>query len=489
MDLSLSYPLLDHHVVLFASLSIILLIFYNLKKSSPANLKLPPGKTGWPIIGESLEYALAGQSGNPEKFINDRMQKHSPYVFQTSLFGQKMAVFCGPAGNKFLFANDNKLVTNWYAHSIEKLLLPSCLCDSSLKLLSPIMHKTLSEFLKPKSMQSYVAIMDSMARQHVHEEWEPNNEVKVASLSKDYSFAVACQLFMSIDPKLVAKVAHLFGFVSDGLISVPINFPGTAFNRAIKASKIIFEELAAIIKQRKLELSEKNEESACKDVLTSLLLYTDENGKFMNDMQIATAILGLLVASHDTTSALMTLVVNHLAESPDIYNKVLKEQMEIMKSKRPNELLNREDIQKMKYSLCVANETMRLTPPSPGFFKEAITDFTYAGFNIPKGWKVLIYAHWTTYSTHKNPIYFPSPEKFDPSRFEGNGPAPNTFVPFGGGIRMCPGREYARVETLVYMHNLVTKFKWEKGVVSSGDALEFFSRSSLGVAFAIGFWV
>lgn len=69
--------------------------------------------------------------------------------------------------------------------------------------------------------------------------------------------------------------------------------------------------------------------------------------------------------------------------------------------------------------------------------------------------------HWSTHSTHKNPDFFPEPEKFDPSRFEGNGPAPYTFVPFGGGPRMCPGKEYARLELLIFMHHLVKRFKWE----------------------------
>lgn len=63
--------------------------------------------------------------------------------------------------------------------------------------------------------------------------------------------------------------------------------------------------------------------------------------------------------------------------------------------------------------------------------------------------------------THKNPDYFPEAEKFDPSRFEGEGPAPYTLVPFGGGTRMCPGQEYARIELLVFLHNIVNKFKWE----------------------------
>uniref|UniRef100_A0A7N2LTS5 Cytochrome P450 n=1 Tax=Quercus lobata TaxID=97700 RepID=A0A7N2LTS5_QUELO len=102
--------------------------------------------------------------------------------------------------------------------------------------------------------------------------------------------------------------------------------------------------------------------------------------------------------------------------------------MEIAKSKKPGELLNWDDIQKMKYSWNVACEVMRSTFP------------TSSG----------------------NPEFFPVPEKFDPSRFEGNGPFPYSYVPFGGGPRMYPGKEYAHMEILVFMHNVVKRFKWEK---------------------------
>lgn len=49
----------------------------------------------------------------------------------------------------------------------------------------------------------------------------------------------------------------------------------------------------------------------------------------------------------------------------------------------------------------------------------------------------------------KNSKYFPGPEKFDPSGFKGNG-VPTRSGPFHGGHRTCPGKEYVRLQGLVF---------------------------------------
>ncbi|OWM86854.1 hypothetical protein CDL15_Pgr015890 [Punica granatum] len=98
-----------------------------------------------------------------------------------------------------------------------------------------------------------------------------------------------------------------------------------------------------------------------------MLLATDEDGKHMNEMDIADKILGLLIGGHDTASAARTFIVKYLAELPHIYNEVYKASG-IAIAKAPGELLNWDDIQKMKYSWNVGCEVMRLALPLQGAF-------------------------------------------------------------------------------------------------------------------------
>ncbi|XVF23285.1 hypothetical protein REPUB_Repub13aG0023300 [Reevesia pubescens] len=442
--------------ILFVSFSLFSLFSSIRKTNGDSNLNLPPGRIGLPYIGESLEFLSTGRKGHPEKFIYDRIAKYSSKIFRTSILGEPTAVVCGAAGNKFLFSNENKLVTAWWPESVNKIF-PSSTQTSSIEE-SKKMRKLLPNFLKPEALQRYVGMMDTIAQRHFEYGWEGHKEVAVFPLSKNYTFWVACKVFLSIeDPEHVAKLAEPFNVLASGIISIPIDLPGTPFNRGIKASNLVRKELSAIIKQRKIDLAEKKA-SPTQDILSHMLLATDENGQHMNELDIADKILGLLIGGHDTASAAITFIVKYLAELPEIYQKVQTEQMEIAKSKAPGELLNWEDIQKMRYSWNVACEVMRLAPPLQGAFREALNQFIYSGFTIPKGWKL----YWSAHSTHRNAECFPEPEKFDPSRFEGNGPAPYTFVPFGGGPRMCPGKEYARLEILVFMHNIMKRYKWEK---------------------------
>ncbi|GKC34466.1 beta-amyrin 28-oxidase-like protein [Tanacetum coccineum] len=103
-------------------LFIALCFFLVHRHNSTTTKNLPPGSFGWPFIGETLAFIRSRRGGTPERFTKERIEKYgSPLVFKTSLLGERMAVFCGAEGNKFLFGNENKLVASWWPNAIRIL--------------------------------------------------------------------------------------------------------------------------------------------------------------------------------------------------------------------------------------------------------------------------------------------------------------------------------------------------------------------------------
>nr|AOG74839.1 beta-amyrin 12,13-epoxidase [Platycodon grandiflorus] len=452
MDLLLSSTLV---AVVFGAIAYKFFINLQAKKTKP-NGVLPPGRTGWPIIGESINLISAGKAGEPERFVRERMKKYSPDVFKTSIATEKVACFCGVAGNKFVFSNENKQLKSWWPSQITKVMLSKG---------SPVVdtkkfRDALSQFLRPDALKYYVPIMDEKMKRFMAAELVINQVFKAFPIFKELAFSLSSKLFLNTeDPTLIAKLGTQFEMLMAGLFSVPINLPGTNFRRAINSAIRFREQVSPLIKQT---ISEPTTTTGNKHDLLSYLIAASADQPDIDEETIlkgiVDTILTVLMASHDTTSCVMAAVVYFLADHPHVYKQVMEEQIEIKKCKQAGELLNWDDVMKMKYSRNVVNEALRLVPPGAGAFKEAITDITYAGFIIPKGWKI----YWTVHSTHKDPKYFENPEEFNPSRFEGNGPVPYSFIPFGLGPRMCPGAEFSRTEVLVFVHNLVTRYRFEK---------------------------
>ncbi|KAL3850368.1 hypothetical protein ACJIZ3_012250 [Penstemon smallii] len=451
-----------------ASIALFIILSMLIKsKVAKKTLNLPPGRFGLPILGESIEFLSEIKNGTPEKFFKDRIEKYKSQVFCTSIMGQSLAVLYGPSGNKFLSSNENKLVTVWWPKSVQKILGKCIATTNGVE--GVRMRKMVSYFFSPDAFtRLYIKTMDLVAQQHIKTQWQGREEVKVFPTIRLYTFELACRLFMNIEePTQIEKLATLFNIFIKGVISVPINFPGTRFFNAKRATAAIRKELEIIIRRRRVALEQKTATSSQDDLMSHLLQCPDENGKFMSESVIINNILLLLFAGHDTSSSALTVVMKRLGEYPEVYDQVLKEQNEIASSKEAGEFLQWEDIQKMKYTWNVVCEAMRFTPPLIGAFREALTDIKYQGYDIPKGMKLYWNASWT----HRDPSFFKDELKFDPSRFEGTGPTPYTYVPFGGGPRMCLGKEFARLEVLIFLHNVVRKFRWDLKIPAGDEKI------------------
>ncbi|KAB1216442.1 Beta-amyrin 28-oxidase [Morella rubra] len=242
--------LLVCYLLQLAILCISLPLVFHIYKHKSSSTKLPPGSKGWPVVGEGLAYAMATKSGDPAKFITDRMSMYSPDMFRTSLLGENVAVFCGVSGNKFLFSSENKYVSTWWPRAVPQIMHFNSDQKSFDNEETSEQRAAVVEFCKPEALRRYMSFMDTMAKEHLQRDWSPYKEVNVFPLTKKYIFALFCQLFINCkdSEQYLTRWESSFRVMSAGIVSLPINLPSTAFSRAVKAGKFIHEELLEIIR-------------------------------------------------------------------------------------------------------------------------------------------------------------------------------------------------------------------------------------------------
>ncbi|KAG5674605.1 hypothetical protein PVAND_004559 [Polypedilum vanderplanki] len=106
----------------------------------------------------------------------------------------------------------------------------------------------------------------------------------------------------------------------------------------------------------------------------------------------------------------------------------------------------------------VLKESLRIYPPVPYIARQLTENFEYEGETIPKGTTAEIFI----YDIHRDPKYFPDPEKFDPDRFlpENSIDRSNfAFIAFSAGMRNCIGQRFAMLELKIMLTKVIKNFK------------------------------
>ncbi|KAI8557606.1 hypothetical protein RHMOL_Rhmol04G0022800 [Rhododendron molle] len=432
---------------------ILFLPFWRKSKSE----RLPPGSLGLPIIGQSLVFLRELKANTAEKWLEERVTKYGP-VSKLSLFGKPTVFIHGQAANKFVFSSDGRAIANQQPESFRMII-----GERNVLELSGEDHKrvrdALMSFLKPDCLKQYVGKMDGEVRRHLELHWEGQHKVTVLPLMKTLAFDMICSLLCGIERgSRRDDLGTCVKLLVDGMWSVPLNFPFTRCYRGLSASARLQNMLKDLIRGKRVELEQEGV-SSHQDLISCLVsIRGQDNGESLSEDEIVHNVVAVMFAGHETTATLITFIIRALANEPAIYARVVQEQEEIAKGKVPGELLTWEDIAKMKYTWKVALETLRMVPPVFGGFRKTLKDIEYGGFIIPKGWQIF----WATRMTHMDGGIFEEPSKFDPRRFENQASVPSyCFIPFGGGPRICPGYEFVKIETLVSIHNLVTRFTWK----------------------------
>ncbi|XP_038681210.1 taxadiene 5-alpha hydroxylase [Tripterygium wilfordii] len=437
-------------VFLFLAALAFLLVLKNKKSRNRTKNMLPPGEMGLPWIGETMEFYKAQHKDRLfEDFVQPRISNYGN-IFKTRLMGSPTVVVNGAEANRFFLSNEFKLViSSWPAASVQLMGKNSIMEKQGEQ--HRCLRGLIATSLSHAGLEALVPKMCESVQLHLDTNWDGQEMVSLYRSTKVVTFTIVfeCLLGIKVEPGMLS----IFERVLQGVFAAPVKLPGSRFSRAKKARQQIENMLAIIVRDKRKEMENVLTDEKEGSLLTRLVAGMIR-GEISEEEVIDNVVL-LVFAAHDTTSFAIAMTFKMLAHHPNCHSLLIQEQFDINSKKRAGENLTLEDMKKMNYTWQVARESMRLFPPIFGSFRKAIADIQYGGFTIPKGWKVL----WTAYGTHYSKEYFQDPLSFNPNRFEE--PVPQyAYLPFGGGPRLCVGHQLAKLNILIFVHHVVTRYNW-----------------------------
>ncbi len=201
----------------------------------------------------------------------------------------------------------------------------------------------------------------------------------------------------------------------------------------------------------------KNNQGNFDDLLDMLLQARyEDTGEGMTDQQLRDESMIMLLAGHETSANALTWAFYLLHQHPEIAEKVLAEIQNVVGNRLPTF----EDLRGLTYTKQVIQESMRLFPPAWITDREALVEHQMMGYKIKKGQVVTVFV----YGLHRNPVYWKRPNDFMPERFAPElikERHPFSYMPFGGGPRLCIGNNFAYMEMQLALAILLPKFKFE----------------------------
>jgi cytochrome P450 len=194
------------------------------------------------------------------------------------------------------------------------------------------------------------------------------------------------------------------------------------------------------------------------DLLGLLLAARDspvngDAGDALSDAEIADQVLVFLLAGHETTATTVACALVELARHPE-WQEVVHHEVDRVVGERQ---VTGADAPALVWTDRVARETLRLYPAAHSVSRLAPNGDVILGHRIPPGADVLV-SPWVT---QRSPLLWPSPERFDPARFECPLPGGHRFAwfPFGAGPHACIGAQLAMLEATLVLATLLRAYR------------------------------
>ena len=412
-----------------------------MEKKELQSLPLPPGSDGLPFIGDGFKL-ISEPNYFIKQFILNNFEKYGD-IFKMKLFGTTAIYVRGSDANRF-FLNSPNIVVN-LPPSIQILLGGDSSVSNQIGDIHKSRRQILAQSFKPRNLEHYFNDIVSITEKYLNQ-WQQQKEITWYKEFQNYTFDIAIKFLMGIDNASSSELKHLYQTFELGLFTpFPINLPFTKFGRASHCREKILKTIEEII------ITRKEQNDLGNDTLGILLRSKDEQGISLSLAELKNQMLTLLFTGFSTLTSSLTTFCLEITRNPAILKNLRQEQKQFTGS------VSKEQLKQMTYLDQVLKEVLRLNPPLITGFRKVLADCEFNGYLIPKD--ATLFYHIA--GTQLDPQVFIQPQKFNPENFDSSKKLkPSSYIPFGGGMRECLGKEFAKLEMKILAALLIRNCNW-----------------------------
>jgi cytochrome P450 len=435
----------------------------NTSPASTGSMAPPPGPRGLPWLGNALEVWK-----DPLAYLLDGLRRYGP-IARYRFAGMNFVLIADADAAHHVLVDNAKRYHKSRNYEGLKFLLGQGLLTSEgdfwrqqRKLAQPAFHRErLAGLLE--SMTACTEDMLSRWRAELRDGGRDRAPIDVHREMNRLTFRIVGRTLLGVELDGEARAVGEALDVAlrwanayvESVVRVPPWVP-IARNREFQRAKRALDALILrIVRDRRAAMDRGA--AVPNDLLQMLLEATDaDTHEGMTDEQLKSELLTLVLAGHETTANSLAFTLFLLAKHPEVRDRVRREANEVLGERTPTAA----DLPRMPYALQVLEESLRLYPPAWIFEREALEDDTIGGYRVPRGSIAAV----APYVMHRNPAYFPDPERFDPERFDRAAARErprHAYLPFGGGPRTCIGNTFALTEMHLVLPMIVRAFTLE----------------------------
>jgi cytochrome P450 len=269
-------------------------------------------------------------------------------------------------------------------------------------------------------------------------------------LAEATTFEVAANVLVGLPLGAeTAKFQPLFEDVIGGMMAhVPLRLPFGKLDRALRARAALVRLLGPHV------LAARRREPA--GLLGQLAHHRHADGRLPSVEEIVGHLVLLAWAGYDTTASAASWIIHILAERPDWQTRLRDEARLLGDDHAALDIGTRAPaLESFLF------EIERLHPSALFFPRVAQRDFELFGHLVPRDTLVF----YSPYLSHRDPALFDNPNAFDPDRWSASRaphhPSPSRLFGFGGGVRVCLGKAFAKLQLRLMSHALLLRHRLE----------------------------